>query len=178
MAKTPTKKKPATRKKPAVKKPRKGKAPARPYLWWTLAVIALAAVLRLAMNAFDLVPPHFDEGQYWAYGHELAAGHFSKPPLVGWLIWVTTSLGGDTTFALRIGTVLGVGGLIAARLTLPLGDPVLNVLLVEGTPEDIEIKDVILGMETQNGVQNVHHVHIWQLDEQRNALEAHVMILG
>lgn len=105
MAKTPTKKKPATRKKPAVKKPRKGKAPARPYLWWTLAVIALAAVLRLAMNAFDLVPPHFDEGQYWAYGHELAAGHFSKPPLVGWLIWVTTSLGGDTTFALRVGAV-------------------------------------------------------------------------
>jgi cobalt-zinc-cadmium efflux system protein len=31
-------------------------------------------------------------------------------------------------------------------------------------------------METQGGVQNVHHVHIWQLDEKRNALEAHVVI--
>ena len=49
-------------------------------------------------------------------------------------------------------------------------------LLMEGTPEGIKIKDVILGMETQGGVQNVHHVHIWQLDEQRNALEAHVVI--
>lgn len=49
-------------------------------------------------------------------------------------------------------------------------------LLMEGTPEGVKIKDVILGMETQSGVQNVHHVHIWQLDEQRNALEAHVVI--
>lgn len=49
-------------------------------------------------------------------------------------------------------------------------------LLMEGTPEGIKIKDVILGMETQGGVQNVHHVHIWQPDEQRNALEAHVVI--
>jgi len=49
-------------------------------------------------------------------------------------------------------------------------------LLMEGTPENINIQDVISGMETQAGVQNVHHVHIWQLDEQRNALEAHVVI--
>ena len=49
-------------------------------------------------------------------------------------------------------------------------------LLMEGTPENINIQDVISGMETQIGVQNVHHVHVWQLDEQRNALEAHVVI--
>jgi cobalt-zinc-cadmium efflux system protein len=49
-------------------------------------------------------------------------------------------------------------------------------LLMEGTPEGIAIEDVISGMETQGGVKNVHHVHIWQLDEQRNALEAHVVI--
>lgn len=49
-------------------------------------------------------------------------------------------------------------------------------LLMEGTPENINIQDVISGMEKQGGVQNVHHVHIWQLDEQRNALEAHVVI--
>jgi cobalt-zinc-cadmium efflux system protein len=49
-------------------------------------------------------------------------------------------------------------------------------LLMEGTPEGIAIEDVISGMETQGGVQNVHHVHIWQLDEKRNALEAHVVI--
>ena len=84
----------------------RSRAAARPWAHWALAVILAAAALRLVVNAFALVPPHFDEAQYWAYGHELAAGHFSKPPLVGWLIWAITSVGGDTTFALRIGAVL------------------------------------------------------------------------
>lgn len=49
-------------------------------------------------------------------------------------------------------------------------------LLMEGAPEHIEIKDVIALMEAEQGVKNVHHVHIWRLDEKRNALEAHVVI--
>lgn len=49
-------------------------------------------------------------------------------------------------------------------------------LLMEGTPEGISINDVAAAMEAVEGVTNVHHVHIWQLDEQRNALEAHVVL--
>ena len=49
-------------------------------------------------------------------------------------------------------------------------------LLMEGTPKHIDIKEVIEALEEQKGVQNAHHVHIWQLDEQRNALEAHIVI--
>jgi len=51
-------------------------------------------------------------------------------------------------------------------------------LLMEGTPEHIDIKEVIKALEEQDSVQNAHHVHIWQLDEQRNALEAHIVISG
>ncbi|MEJ2141081.1 MAG: cation diffusion facilitator family transporter [Gammaproteobacteria bacterium] len=49
-------------------------------------------------------------------------------------------------------------------------------ILMQGTPEGIVIDDVINNMLMINGVSNVHHVHIWQLDEHRNALEAHVVI--
>jgi len=49
-------------------------------------------------------------------------------------------------------------------------------ILMEGAPEDINIDDVIQAMETVNGVSNVHHVHLWRLDEHRNALESHVVI--
>jgi cobalt-zinc-cadmium efflux system protein len=48
-------------------------------------------------------------------------------------------------------------------------------LLMEGTPEHLSIQEVITAMEAVDGVSNVHHVHIWQLDEQHNALEAHVV---
>ena len=43
-------------------------------------------------------------------------------------------------------------------------------LLMEGTPEGIDLNDVVQSMETIDGVNNVHHVHIWQIDENRNAL--------
>ena len=49
-------------------------------------------------------------------------------------------------------------------------------ILMQGTPEDISINEVIQVMEQVTGVSNVHHVHIWQLDEHKNALEAHVVI--
>lgn len=49
-------------------------------------------------------------------------------------------------------------------------------ILMEGTPEDISIEEVINAMERVEGVANVHHVHLWQLDEHKNALEAHVVI--
>jgi len=49
-------------------------------------------------------------------------------------------------------------------------------ILMEGAPEDMNIDDVIEVMESVNGVSNVHHVHLWRLDEHRNALESHVVI--
>ena len=49
-------------------------------------------------------------------------------------------------------------------------------LLMEGTPEGFDIKIVVAAMENEKGVINVHHVHVWQLDEHRNALEAHVVL--
>ncbi len=49
-------------------------------------------------------------------------------------------------------------------------------ILMEGAPEDIVIEEVISVMESVEGVSNIHHLHIWQLDEHKNALEAHVVI--
>ncbi|SCZ84504.1 cation diffusion facilitator family transporter [Nitrosomonas mobilis] len=49
-------------------------------------------------------------------------------------------------------------------------------LLMEGTPDHLSIEEVIKSMESVEGVKNIHHVHIWQLDEHLNALEAHVVV--
>ena len=97
------------RKTTAKKRSRKKKAAPRdttPWGVWIALVLLGVAALRLGVNAMGWVPVHFDEGQYWAYGHELAWGHFSKPPLVGWIIYAATAVGGDTTFAMRIGVVV------------------------------------------------------------------------
>lgn len=49
-------------------------------------------------------------------------------------------------------------------------------ILMQGTPKGIDINNVIHIMESTAEIVNVHHVHIWQLDEHHNALEAHVVI--
>jgi len=46
-------------------------------------------------------------------------------------------------------------------------------ILMQGA---VVIEDVIVAMESVDGVENIHHLHLWKLDEQRNALEAHVVI--
>ncbi|MEL6266928.1 MAG: glycosyltransferase family 39 protein [Pseudomonadota bacterium] len=87
---------------------------------WTIAaaVLVLAVLaLRLGINALELVPVHFDEAQYWAYGQELDWGYFSKPPGVAAVIRIATDLGGDTLFALRFSSALAHAA-IAAMLFL------------------------------------------------------------
>lgn len=51
-------------------------------------------------------------------------------------------------------------------------------LLMEGTPSHLTISDVIDAMEEQEGVEDAHHVHIWQINEQSCALEAHILLDG
>jgi 4-amino-4-deoxy-L-arabinose transferase-like glycosyltransferase len=80
--------------------------------WWrdpqVLTVLGLGALtaLRLAWLStapFDL---YQDEAQYWIWAQHLAWGYFSKPPLVAWLIWATTSVFGDGVLAVKLASPL------------------------------------------------------------------------
>ena len=49
-------------------------------------------------------------------------------------------------------------------------------ILMEETPQDLDLDELVAQMEAVPGVQEVHHVHAWQLDEHHQALEAHVVV--
>src|SRR5690625_6218729 len=89
----------------------------RPWGIWAAAIILAVAGARLAINWAELVPIHFDEAQYWAYGQEFAWGHFSKPPLVGWLLALAGWIAGPSMATLRAISVISHAG-IAAMLFL------------------------------------------------------------
>lgn len=42
------------------------------------------------------------------------------------------------------------------------------------TPDTIQIKEIVDDIQKIDGIKNVHHVHIWQLNEQEIHLEAHI----
>src|ERR1700741_3441861 len=74
----------------------------RPYAGWMLVGVAAITALRLlwlALQPADLFP---DEAQYWVWSQNLALGYYSKPPLVAWLIALTTGLLGNSEFAVRL----------------------------------------------------------------------------
>lgn len=48
-------------------------------------------------------------------------------------------------------------------------------LLMMGAPEKLDVDDLVAAVKTIDGVDNVHHVHVWAVTEQTNALEAHIV---
>ena len=49
-------------------------------------------------------------------------------------------------------------------------------ILMEATPAHLDANEIVEKISQINGVENMHHVHLWNLDESNLLLEAHVLI--
>ena len=70
------------------------------------ATTAFAAILALTVFRWvTLTESHlnlqFDEAQYWDWSRHVAFGYVSKPPMIAWVIGLTTHLFGDSEAAIR-----------------------------------------------------------------------------
>ncbi len=92
-----------------------------------------------------------------------------------------------------VGVVLG--GVLILYYDVYLVDPILTLLislyilyhsyemlretvdiLMEGVPKNIDLDQLVAEVETLDRVLGMHHLHVWQFDEQTVALEAHIVI--
>lgn len=92
-----------------------------------------------------------------------------------------------------VGVVMG--GLLIIYYDLHLVDPIITLaislylmvhaykmlrltidILMEGTPSDVDLDSIVTDVRSIARVIDMHHVHVWQLDEKHLALEAHVVI--
>jgi len=53
--------------------------------------------------------------------------------------------------------------------------PVIRVLML-GSPADTAREDVRRAIEATEGVTGVHHIHLWEIDESRRSVEAHIVV--
>ncbi|MBB95509.1 MAG: glycosyl transferase [Rhodobacteraceae bacterium] len=84
-----------------------------------VAAILALTLYRVVLLAFSTADLFVDEAQYWAWGQQLEAGYYSKPPLIAWVIRaVTTLAGSDAPFWIRLPGPLLHGA--AALVTLAL----------------------------------------------------------
>lgn len=49
-------------------------------------------------------------------------------------------------------------------------------MLMLGSPPEMDMRQLLSAIEAIEGVQDVHHAHLWQMDEHENAMDAHIVI--
>jgi dolichol-phosphate mannosyltransferase len=92
--------------------------------WRALAVgfVVCTVLLRLIYaSRIELLP---EETYYWNYSRHLDIGYLDHPPMVAWLIRVTTTVLGESEFGVRAGAILCgvIASLFVYRLTRELFD--------------------------------------------------------
>jgi 4-amino-4-deoxy-L-arabinose transferase-like glycosyltransferase len=69
---------------------------------WVLAALAALLTVRLTALYYNATDLFFDEAQYWSWSREPAFGYYSKPPLIAWVIRMSTEICGISEFCVRL----------------------------------------------------------------------------
>ncbi|MFJ6414386.1 cation diffusion facilitator family transporter [Terribacillus saccharophilus] len=124
--------------------------------------------------------------------------------LVAWLMMrggdVEENLNMRGAYLHVISDMLGsIGAIVAALLIMFFGwgwaDPLASVIvaalvlrsgyyvtksglhvLMEGTPENVDMDEVIRTIQNTNGIQSVHDLHVWSITSGLNALSCHAVV--
>ncbi|HSQ57682.1 MAG TPA: glycosyltransferase family 39 protein, partial [Gemmata sp.] len=104
----------------------------------------LAAMVPVYLGLAALIPPFDDELYYWCWSRDLQLSYYDHPPMVAYMIRLSTELFGKSVFAIRIPAILSavvVAGVIdwlsrpRDLLPLILLSPVLTFAAVLVTPD-------------------------------------------
>jgi cobalt-zinc-cadmium efflux system protein len=95
---------------------------------------------------------------------------------IGSLVIITSALVIRFTGFLQIDPILGMAfGLMLFWASWSIIGPALRILL-QSTPEDLELEVAINDLRSIEGVQDVHHVHAWSLTPGRNLFSGHIRV--
>lgn len=71
---------------------------------------------------------------------------------------------------------LTIAGYVLIHAYLELRETI--ALLMESAPPDFDYEAMVRALQEIENVQDLHHVHVWRLDEQRLAMEGHLVMQG
>jgi cobalt-zinc-cadmium efflux system protein len=137
---------------------------------WTVVVVAAVA---LAVDTATAVLTYAQSRESMnvkaAFLHNLADALASVGVIVGGVLvimfgwtWVDPLL------------TLAIAGYVLWHGCSEIGGAIRILML--GTPEDLDPREVVAAMNAVDGVTDVHHVHLWRFDERRISLEAHLVL--
>ncbi|PQO23576.1 cation transporter [Rhodobacteraceae bacterium WD3A24] len=137
--------------------------------WIVVVIAAVALVVDLVTAGLTYALSKHSMNIRAAFLHNLADALGS--------VGVMIAGGGAILYDLHIlDPVITVG--IAAYILWHAGTEIGGVIrvLMLGAPPDIQTRRILETMEDAPGVAGVHHLHLWQMEEDTAALEAHVTV--
>lgn len=88
--------------------------------------------------------------------------------IAGLAIWLTGALWIDPLVSILIGMMIAYSSYRVLRRAIHI--------LLEGTPEDISIKDIVEEVHKISGVDDIHDLHVWNICSGHVSLSAHVAL--
>jgi 4-amino-4-deoxy-L-arabinose transferase-like glycosyltransferase len=105
--------------------------------WACVAIVVALTILRgIFITTIDL---RVDEAYYWTWSKEDVISYLDHPPLIAWLIRLSTSVFGDTNFGVRFPGLLAMSlmqvllGAIVWRILRDVRSVIAVVLMTEAT---------------------------------------------
>lgn len=137
--------------------------------WIVVGAAAIALVVNLATTILLYAASRHSLNVRAAYLHNLGDSFSSLGVIVAgvlilWfgIVWI------DSVITLVVAGVILWQSIPHIRRSIHI--------LMEGAPSDVETIALVAELQLVPGVAEIHHLHLWELDEHHRALEAHVVV--
>lgn len=142
----------------------------QPVEGWTVVIVAgIALAVDMATVFLTFRMAQHSMNMRAAFIHNLSDALASLGVIIGGVLILTFGW----MFVDAIVT-LAIAGYILLHAGIEI--PKAIHILMQGVPKDLEIADVTKDLELADGVIDIHHVHIWHIDEHRRSFEGHVVV--
>ncbi len=142
----------------------------QPVEGWTVVVlagIALAVDMATVVLTYRMAKQSMNVRA--AFIHNLSDAMASLGVIVGGVLILT--FGWHFVDAV---VTLAIAGYILAHATIEI--PKAIHILMQGVPKDLDVAAVTDDLMQVEGVIDIHHVHIWHIDEHRRSFEGHIVV--
>jgi cobalt-zinc-cadmium efflux system protein len=144
----------------------------QPVEGWTVVIvagIALAVDLWTVFLTFRMAQSSMNIRA--AFIHNLSDALASLGVIIGGVLILTF----EWIFVDAIVT-LAIAGYILTHAGIEI--PKAIHILMQGVPKDLDVDIVTEDLKQVDGVINIHHVHIWHIDEHLRSFEGHILVEG
>ena len=133
-----------------------------------VAVSVVALIIDVATAKISHTHAHHNMNMKMLFVHNLADAFGSVGVIISGLCIMYF---GWTAVDGIVATLIGIYMIVQSVVSFPK----ITQVLMNSAPDDIDIAAIKRQLKKISGIQNVHHIHVWYLNERQIALDCHIV---